>query len=182
MSHIIWHINPKFNLWIYIGVMECHSLFSATVTLISGVRPWKNAPTADRLYYLWMVAVPYLVCRYILGPGESPTVSSLLCLWPLVLVLARSSPEHICIQFEVGIPNLVWIYILWSWHAAYTSGSLWHVTCTLTCLKYCSFSFITLLIMSENARSGTVEVIHVVTLFRVDRWFFYKMIQNDHWF
>ena len=29
-------LTPKFNLWIYVGVMECRSLFSATVTLISG--------------------------------------------------------------------------------------------------------------------------------------------------
>ena len=32
MSHIICH-----NLWIYVVVMECRSLFSSTVTLISGV-------------------------------------------------------------------------------------------------------------------------------------------------
>ena len=32
MSHIICH-----NLWIYFVVMECRSLFSSTVTLISGV-------------------------------------------------------------------------------------------------------------------------------------------------
>ena len=46
-------LTPKFNSWIYVGVMECPSLFSATVTLISGVRSRKYAPTADRLYYLW---------------------------------------------------------------------------------------------------------------------------------
>ena len=67
MSHIMWHINPKFNLWIYVWVMECHSLFSATVTLISGVRSWKKC-TLSRSPILFMVAVPYLVCRYILGP------------------------------------------------------------------------------------------------------------------
>ena len=56
-------LTHKFNLWIYVGVMEYRSLFSAT-------------PTADRLSnLLFMVAVQYLVCRYILGPGESPTVS-----------------------------------------------------------------------------------------------------------
>ena len=46
-------LTPKFNLWIYVVVMECRSLFSSTVTLISGVSSWKNAPTADRLFYLW---------------------------------------------------------------------------------------------------------------------------------
>ena len=30
-------LTPKFNLWIYVVVMECHSLFSSTVTLILGV-------------------------------------------------------------------------------------------------------------------------------------------------
>ena len=30
-------LTSKFNLWLYVGVMECRSLFSVTVTLISGV-------------------------------------------------------------------------------------------------------------------------------------------------
>ena len=34
-------LTPKFNMWIYLWVMECRSLFSATVTLISGVSSWK---------------------------------------------------------------------------------------------------------------------------------------------
>ena len=29
-------LTSKLNLWIYVGVMECRSLFSATVALISG--------------------------------------------------------------------------------------------------------------------------------------------------
>ena len=48
-------LTPKFNLWIYVVVMECRSLFSSTVTLISGVSSWKKCPHS-RSPILFMVA------------------------------------------------------------------------------------------------------------------------------
>ena len=96
--------------------------------------PWSQESGLEKMHsqqiaYIIHGKVPYLVCRYILGPGGSSTGSRSLWPWPLVSVLARSSPEHICILFEVGNLNLVWGYILGSWHVAYTSGSLLHVAC-----------------------------------------------------
>ena len=91
-------LTPKFNLWIYVVVMECLSLFLSTVTLISGVSSWKMHP--QQIAYFIYGSIPYLVYRYlyILKPGESPAVSSRsLWPWPLVSVLARSSSEHFCI-------------------------------------------------------------------------------------
>ena len=127
--HIIWHINPQIQcVAISWGHGMSLTVFShCDLDLRSQVL---KKCTHSRSPILFMVAVPYLECRYILGPGESPTGSRSLWPWPQVSVLARSSPEHICIQFEVGIPNLVWGYILGSWHVAYTSGYLWHVVCT----------------------------------------------------
>ena len=61
ISHIICHINPKSNLWIYVVVMECRSLFSSTVTLISGVSSWKRRP--QQIAYFIYGSIPYLVCR-----------------------------------------------------------------------------------------------------------------------
>ena len=97
--------------------------------------PWSQESVLEKMHpqqiaYFIYGSIPYLVCRYILDPCDSPTVSKSLWPWPLVSVLARSGSEHICIYFEVGILNLVWGYILGSWRVAYTPGSLWHVACT----------------------------------------------------
>ena len=88
-------LTPKFNLWIYVVVMECRSLFSSTVTMISEVSSWKMHP--QQIAYFIYGSIPYLVCRYISGPGESSTVSRSLWPWPLISVLARSSSGHIWI-------------------------------------------------------------------------------------
>ena len=129
MSHIIWHINPQIQFVdIQLGSWNADHCFQP-------LWPWSQESalekcTHSRSLLSLMVAVPYLVCRYILGPGESPTGSRSLWPWLLVSVLKRSSPEHNCIWFEVGISNLVWGYILGSWHVSYTSGPLWHAACT----------------------------------------------------
>ena len=64
--------------------------------------PWSQESVLEKMHpqqiaYFIYGSIPYLVCRYILDPGDSPTVSRSLWHWPLVLVLARSSSEHICI-------------------------------------------------------------------------------------
>ena len=47
-------LTPKFTLWIYVVVMECRSLFSSTsCDLDLRSQLLKNAPTTDRLFYLW---------------------------------------------------------------------------------------------------------------------------------
>ena len=68
MSHIICH-----NWWIYVVVMECRSLFSSTATLSQESVLEKMHP--QQIAYFIYGSIPYLVCRYILGPGDSPTVS-----------------------------------------------------------------------------------------------------------
>ena len=88
---------PKFTLWIYVVVMECCSLFSSTsCDLDLRSQFLKKMHTQPIAYYIYD-SIPYLLCRYILDPGESPNVSRSLWPWPLVSVLARSSSEHICI-------------------------------------------------------------------------------------
>ena len=124
ISHIIWYINPQI---LFVDICWGHGM---SLTVFSHCDLDLRNQVLKKCTHSWspllsMVAVPYLVCRYILGPGESPTVFMSLWPWPLVSVLARSSPEHICIKFEVGIPNLAWGYILVSWHVAYTSARLY---------------------------------------------------------
>ena len=45
-------LTPKFNLWIYAGAMECRSLFSATVALISGVSSSKKKMHPQQIAYI----------------------------------------------------------------------------------------------------------------------------------
>ena len=88
---------PKFNLWIYVEVMECRSLFSSTSCDLDLRSQFLKKIHPQQIAYFIYWSIPYLLCRYILDPGESTNVSRSLWPWPLVSVLARSSSEHICI-------------------------------------------------------------------------------------
>ena len=64
--------------------------------------PWSQESVLEKMHpqqiaYFIYGSIPYLVCKYILDPSDSPTVPMSLWPWPLVSVLARSSSEHICI-------------------------------------------------------------------------------------
>ena len=66
---------------------------------------------------LFEVAIPQLVCGYILGLRNVTYCFRVTV--TLVSVLGKSSPEQICIIFEVGIPNCACGYIMGSWIVAY---------------------------------------------------------------
>ena len=63
-------LTHKFTLWIYVVVMECRSLFSSTSweSVLEKMHP-------QQIAYFIYGSIPYLLCRYILDPGESPNVS-----------------------------------------------------------------------------------------------------------
>ena len=68
-------LTPKFNLWIYVVVMECRSLFSSTVTLISGVSFWKMHHSRSPIlfmvaFFIWYVDTSWALASHQLFPGH----------------------------------------------------------------------------------------------------------------
>ena len=108
--YIFWGRIPKYGVWVHLGVTECHIQFPGNLTLTSGLRSrkivfisyiiWGRNPK----YGVW-VHLGVTEC-HILFPGNLTLTSSLRSR----KIVFRAYP----ILFEVGIPNLVSRYILWS--------------------------------------------------------------------
>ena len=95
MSHIICDINPQIQ---FVDICWGHGMRS----LFHPLWPWSQESVLEKMHtqqiaYFIYGSISYLACRYIFGPGGSPTVSMSLWPWRLVSVLARSSSGHICI-------------------------------------------------------------------------------------
>ena len=111
MSHIIWHIIPQIQ---FVDICWCHRMSLIVFSHCDLDLSWKKW-TQSRSPILFMVAVPYLVCRYILGHGDSPTLSRSLWPGPQVSVLARSSPEHICTYYPTVYIQSNCLFFAMSW-------------------------------------------------------------------
>ena len=165
MSPTIWHITPKIqfvDIWWGHGMLL--TVFShRDLDLRSQVL--KNC-THSRSPILFMVALSYLVCRYILWPWRVTN-------WFQVTVTLTSGFS------SSKVEPRAYLCIIWGRNPKFgmriyfgTMACRIHFWVSLTCtcslyinmLKYCSLNFITLLIMSrlsQHERSGAIGMILV---------------------